>query len=312
MEEFTVNMENTNKGLPVVTVVVPAYNHENYIGDCIDSILGQDWPAIELFVINDGSTDKTHEKVLQAMEKYPGRIKYTNKENEGLVTSLNIAIFNGTGKYFCQLASDDKWTDGSLRARVEFLENNPYYEVVFGDAVYIRDGVLTEERFLGDKKTGYDSKVNTVTDLVTRKAKILFPSGLMRRDTLVRLNGFDKEFRNFEDVSMRYRLAQNATIGYLNEPVMNYRVHSSNTNASPKYLLSAREEKILSYEKLFDSSDDENLKDILKGKLFKKYMYYVKVGIKMGGDKAKLTEAVNKAIEIKPWSLKARYYKVKI
>lgn len=305
-------MDNKDKDLPLVTVVVPAYNHENYISDCIDSILSQDYHDIELFVVNDGSTDKTHEKVLEAMERHPNRIKYTSKENEGLITSLNIAIFNGTGKYFCQLASDDNWVDGSLRARVEFLENNPYYDVVFGDAVYIRDGVLTNERFLGDKKTGYDSKVHNVTDLVTRKAKILFPSGLMRRDTLLKLDGFDKEFRNFEDVSMRYRLAQNANIGYLNEPVMNYRIHSSNTTASLKYLLSAREEKILSYEKLFNSTDDEKLREILKGKLFKKYMYYVKVGIKMGGDRTKLTEAINKAIEIKPLSLKAKYYRVVI
>lgn len=305
-------MSNSDNNLPFVTVVVPAYNHENYIGDCIDSILNQDWPNIELFVINDGSTDRTHEKVLEAMERHPGRIKYTNKENEGLITSLNIAIFNGTGKYFCQLASDDNWIDGSLRARVEFLENDPYYDAVFGDAIYIRDGVLTDERFLGDKKTGYDSRVNTVIDLVTRKAKILFPSGLMKRETLVKINGYDTRFRNFEDVSMRYRLAQNAKIGYLNEPVMNYRVHSSNTNASPKYLLSAREEKILSYENLFDSTEDAELRELLKIKLFKKYMYYVKVGLKMDGDKARLTEAIEKAITIKPMSLKARYYKVKI
>ena len=68
----------------------------------------------------------------------------------------------------------------------------------------------------------------------------------------------------------------------------------------------------MSYEKLFDSTEDQELKEILKPKLFKKYMYYVKVGIKMGGDKERLTEALNKAIEIKPLSLKARYYKVKI
>lgn len=297
---------------PLVTVVVPAYNHEDYIEECIDSILGQDYGAIELFVINDGSTDSTHKKMLALCEKYEGKIKYINKENEGLITSLNIALNEGTGKYFCELASDDSWVEGSLRRRVEFLESNKELDAVFGDIYYVIDGVKTSERLVTHMKYGgYDSNKHNVRHLLESKRMIVFPTGLFKRYALIELGGFDKDFRNFEDIAMRYKLVTNAKVGFIDEPLLWYRKHSSNVSASSNHFRSMKEESLLTFEKLYDSTDDEGIKKLIHQKLYKRYISYVKLCLDNGLDKNKVMDALNKALQINPYSIKARFYKFK-
>lgn len=303
-------MEDDN---PLVTVVVPAYNHEDYIEECVDSILSQDYTNIELFVINDGSTDATHEKILNICDKYPDSINYINKQNEGLITSLNIALNEGAGKYFCELASDDSWVEGSLKKRVEFLENNKDYDAVFGDIYYVEDGVKTDKRLVKHVKYGgYDSKKHTVKNLLEIKRMIVFPTGLFKRETLLGLGGFDIDFKYFEDVSMRYNLVLNAKVGYIDEPLLWYRKHSSNVSSSNEHFIKMKEESMLTLEKLHKSTDDRELKAVVDKKLFKRYMGYVKLGLKNKLKKEKVLMALEKAIKIKPCSIMARIYKVKV
>lgn len=298
---------------PLVTVVVPAYNHEDYIEDCIDSILSQSYKNIELIVINDGSTDGTHEKILGICEKYPNKIKYINKENEGLITSLNIALNDGTGKYFCELASDDSWMEGSLEKRVDFLESSSDYDAVFGDIYYLLDGVKTDKRLVKHMKYGgYDSKKHTVRHLIESKRMIVFPTGLFKRKTLLELGGFDKDFRDFEDIAMRYKLVMNARVGHIDEPLLWYRKHSANVSASNDHFVRMKEESILTFEKLLLAVDDSSLKKLIEAKLFKRYMGYVKLGLESKLDKEKLYNVIEKAIKVKPCSMTARFYKFKI
>ncbi len=302
-----------NKNYPLVTVVVPAYNHENYIEECINSILGQDYPAIELFVINDGSTDGTHEKMVNICKKYESRIKYINKENEGLITSLNIALNEGRGKYFCELASDDSWLDGSLKKRVDFLESNNEYDAVFGDIYYVIDGVKTNERLVSHvKHGGYDSKVHNVRHLIESKRMIVFPTGLFKREALLDLGGFDTDFRFFEDIAMRYKLVYHKMVGRIDEPIIWYRKHTGNVSSSTEYFIRMKEESILTFEKLFACTDDAGLKNVLNKKLFKRYMSYAKLAMDNNLDRDKIISAINKAINIKPLSVKARFYKFKV
>lgn len=310
-------MSETEKNtLPLVTVVVPAYNHEGYIEECVNSILGQDYPAIELFVINDGSTDGTNDKMAAICKKYPGRIKYINKENEGLITSLNIALNEGTGKYYCELASDDSWVEGSLKKRVEFLESNKEYDAVFGDICYVIDGEKTAQRLVTHVKYGgYDSKIHDVKHLLEVKRMIVFPTGLFKREALLELGGFDTDFRFFEDIAMRYKLVHNKKVGYIDEPLVWYRKHSGNVSHVGEYYIKMKEESILTFEKFsgaIEGSGDKTLKDLLNKKLFKRYMGYVKLGLKNKLDKEKVLTVIEKAIKLKPRSIMARLYKFKV
>ena len=86
-----------------ISIVIPVYNTENYIGNCIKSALNQSYEDIEILVVNDGSTDSTG----SILEKYKDRIKIFNKKNEGTASALNTGIKNMAGEWFKWLSADD-------------------------------------------------------------------------------------------------------------------------------------------------------------------------------------------------------------
>lgn len=83
-----------------VSVIVPAYNVENYIEACLDSIVNQTLKEIEIIIINDGSTDGTKEKIEKYQKQYPDIIKTIHKENEGQGKARNIGIDNSLRRIY--------------------------------------------------------------------------------------------------------------------------------------------------------------------------------------------------------------------
>ena len=296
--------DNTNS--PMVSVVVPAYNHENYVLDCINSILEQDYPNIDLIVINDGSTDKTDQKIKEILKENPLRFRYISKSNEGLIKTLNLGLRLSRGKYFCELASDDMLLPGSVRKRIDYLEANPDTDVIFADAYLINNYNKTTIRASKGKRMYRGSK-NNVKDLIDGKARMFFPSGMFRKSILDKFRGFDEDFRFYEDVSMKYQLAIHAKIGYLGEPVMYYRRHQANTSCT--HSLERRKEKILALEKLFLHMDEE-LNTFVRRELYKEYKRFVKFSFDHIVDREKLAKAYKKMIRIFPFAVKLRYYMI--
>ncbi len=86
-----------------VSIIIPAYNAEKYIERCLKSVLAQKYENKEVIVINDGSTDKTEEKI----NKYINKIKYIKKKNGGLSEARNVGIEKATGKYIMFIDADD-------------------------------------------------------------------------------------------------------------------------------------------------------------------------------------------------------------
>jgi alpha-1,3-rhamnosyltransferase len=129
--------------LPLVTAVVPVYNHEKYVVESIRSIIGQSYPNVELIVINDGSKDRSHEMVLTLVEECKqrfARFEYINRENRGLSATLNQALELSQGKYLGALASDDIILSDKFTCLVEALESREdSYAAAFGNAGFIGD-----------------------------------------------------------------------------------------------------------------------------------------------------------------------------
>lgn len=92
---------------PLVSIIVPVYNTEKYLAECIDSIILQTYPNIEIICINDGSTDKSL-LVLEKYAKKDSRVKILSQKNAGVVVARNKAIQKAKGKYILPLDSDDK------------------------------------------------------------------------------------------------------------------------------------------------------------------------------------------------------------
>ncbi|MBR6722275.1 glycosyltransferase [bacterium] len=90
-----------------VSVIVPVYNVEKYIAECIDSVLNQTLDNIEIIIVNDGSTDNSGSICLDYAKKYPKSIKYIDKENEGVSVARNLGLSYANGEFVHFLDSDD-------------------------------------------------------------------------------------------------------------------------------------------------------------------------------------------------------------
>ena len=288
---------------PTVSVIVPAYNHEEYITDCIQSILKQDYPYLDLIVINDGSTDKTDLRIKELLKNNPSRLRYVTKENEGLIKTLNLGLKLAQGEFFCELASDDMLLPGSIRNRVSYLEKNPDIDVVFADA-YILEGKTRTTVRASEGKTRFSSSKHTVVDLLKGNARILFPSGMFRKSSLEKLSGFDEDFRYYEDVAIMYKLALDSRIGYLDEPVMYYRKHWTNISSSNKVLV--RREKILAFEKLLSLNKADV--GLTKYFLYREYIKFIKFSIRNNVAKEDVLNVYTKSKKIRTFTVKNHLY----
>lgn len=95
-----------NKEFPLVSIVIPVYNGEKYLEECIQSVINQTYKNIEVIIVNDGSTDGSLSIIHRYAEK-DGRIKYVNKANEGLVKARKTGLSLAVGKYIQHLDGDD-------------------------------------------------------------------------------------------------------------------------------------------------------------------------------------------------------------
>jgi glycosyltransferase involved in cell wall biosynthesis len=114
--------------LPLISVIIPVYNRERYLAEAIESVLAQTYPAIELIVVDDGSTDLSAE----VARGYP--IIYHFQPNGGISAARNAGIALATGKFLAFLDSDDIWVADKLSKQMAAFEADPTLEAVFGYA----------------------------------------------------------------------------------------------------------------------------------------------------------------------------------
>ncbi|MEW4328511.1 glycosyltransferase family 2 protein [Rossellomorea marisflavi] len=111
----------------LVSIIMPAYNCEEFISETIESVINQTYKNWELIVIDDCSTDNTKEKILE-MLKQDKRIFYKClKENSGAAIARNTAVNLAKGKYIAFLDSDDLWRNEKLHKQLNFMKENNYY-----------------------------------------------------------------------------------------------------------------------------------------------------------------------------------------
>lgn len=95
---------------PLISVIVPIYNSENCLEDCLNSIISQTYKNLEIILIDDGSVDKSFQ-ICKNYAKNDKRIKLLSKNNTGVSDTRNVGIKSATGKYICFIDSDDTIED---------------------------------------------------------------------------------------------------------------------------------------------------------------------------------------------------------
>ena len=168
------------KDFPLVSVLIPAYNHENYIQKTIESIINQTYPNIELIILDDGSKDKTWEKITELKPKCENRfvkIHFETKQNEGTCITLNKLLKLSSGEFVYIIASDDLSKPQAIEKEVKFLQDNPDYALAVGDNEYVdsigKQIFRTQKAFTSNIK---NAKYKTVKEFLSSKLKIDFLS----------------------------------------------------------------------------------------------------------------------------------------
>ena len=236
---------------PLVTVIMPAYNHERFIEECIRSVMAETYPNIELLVIDDGSKDGTWEKISElkdACEKRFVRFVAEHQENQGTSVTCNKLVNMANGDYVCLVASDDKVKPNKVAEEVQFLEAHPDYVLVTGDNEFI-DGnsevvgcdehcnpvPLSEAKYktfgeyLKAKYDFVDFDGDEFGSYATLAKTNYVPNGCMWRMTALRQTGGWISEPVLEDWYINMQLAKLGKMKYLDEVLFCYRQHGTNT-----------------------------------------------------------------------------------
>lgn len=290
---------------PLVSYVIPAYNHEKYICKSIESVIDQDYNNIELIIINDGSTDKTDEKIknyLLVCQNRFARFKYISRNNKGLTKTLNEAMKWSKGKYFTGHASDDIVLPSKVSILVKEFEGiDESYAAVFGNAKFIDNN--SKEIFLWQKCTqkNYDNFISFQLacrnfdykdpDLFGSYKSLLegnyLPSmsRLMRLDILKKIGGW-KENNTIEDWEMWLKLSKKYKFLYVDKILALYRWHEVNSiktmesklvEDSIKLLMEEeKEDKQGIYKNIIEKTECDLYIVLIKNKKIKTFFKYFK------------------------------------
>lgn len=241
-----------NENSPLVSVCIPAYNHEKYIAECIESIINQCYKNIELIIINDGSRDNTNKVIMNYIDKLNNRFtrfEYRNRENKGLSATLNEAVEWSDGKYFSPIASDDILLSNKISSLVDCLKNlDDTYAAAFGNAIFIDD--KSNEIYLEIKnkstkcvkKTKYFLEFYTYNRNIKYSDKAVFGSyktllegnylpamsAVIKLDKIKEVGAWTNGI-TIEDWEMWLKLAKSYKFAYVDKPVAFYRIHTNNS-----------------------------------------------------------------------------------
>lgn len=134
---------------PLVSIITPCYNSQNYIKRYLDNILSQTYSNIELILVNDGSTDATENIILSYKERFEARgyrYVYIRQENKGLGGAINTALKYISGEYFTWCDSDNFYIDDYVSQKVNFFEEHPEYSIVRCDGYVVNDSDIYSPR----------------------------------------------------------------------------------------------------------------------------------------------------------------------
>jgi glycosyltransferase involved in cell wall biosynthesis len=199
---------------PLVSVIVPAFNHAPYVRAALDSIFVQAHRPLEVIVVDDGSTDET----ASALDAYAGRVILLRQANAGPARARNAALSHARGEFLAFLDADDLWHPEKLARQLARFARQPRLEVSVCRVENFWDGDPAEETARLAERDH-----TKVMDGVVMQALVA------RRGLFERVGGFDPQFRFGEDTDWYVRAGERGAISEYWPEVLGYRrVHERN------------------------------------------------------------------------------------
>jgi glycosyltransferase involved in cell wall biosynthesis len=204
-----------------VSVVVPTFNYGRFIHEALESVLRQTLVPEEIIVVDDGSTDDT----VQTVRRFEPQVKYFRQENGGVCKARNRGVAESSGTHLAFLDADDTWEASKLEKQLERFTSDAEIGLVHCGMQEF-DG--TSGRPLELRLDGQEGWVADELLLWERPSVNVSGSALMvSREAFDSVGGFDPQIAVGEDWDFCYRIARKWKVGFVAEPLVNYRIHSA-------------------------------------------------------------------------------------
>lgn len=232
----------------LVSVVIASYNHRSYVVQAIESVLDQDWPEIDLVVIDDGSSDGSPEVIRELLQRRGG-FRFVARENRGALATFRELLQLAQGELFCLLASDDYLPPGSLTARADFLARHPDHVAVFGDGLKVTERTGQEEHIIDPRRRRLFDLADPVPEFL-KGLNLPIHTLMVRTAIFRRIGGFDPRYTRCEDLDVQLLLFLEGKVSFADVPVYCYRRHETNVSGTNPGI--SRVDKVLCYRKYLE------------------------------------------------------------
>lgn len=210
--------------MDLVSVIIPTYQSDRTILDAIESVLHQTYPAVEVIVIDDGSTDRTQE----VLKPFHNQIRYFWQENQGQAAARNHGIDHADGEFIAFLDADDLWVPDKLETQIPLFRDRDNLGAVFGNIYY----------FSGDQK-----QIRTSFDLYPPARGWVFKelfvqnfiplsTAVIRKNIIDQIGVFQPQVTPVEDYEYWLRLSKFYEMDYIDKTVAGYRVQPLQSSAN--------------------------------------------------------------------------------
>jgi glycosyltransferase involved in cell wall biosynthesis len=277
---------NTNN-FPLVSVLIPFYNHNRFIKKTLDSILEDSYPNKEIIIINDGSTDPDDSNITHWIDKHKDSIKiiYTKRENKGLTKTFNELLKLSVGQYIVVCASDDYLINNTIAKRVELLEQVESQNklILVSDNIVVDDhnkllftSNLFELRHTDIEKLSSDEGLKYS---IIKQWSFAGPSWIANRRLFDEFGLYLDENLLVEDWDFFLRVVANNFALFYNEKVSAYRWSPKNSNRNDAFTKKLKEDlrqTALKNSVLFDEPYKQWLLDYYNAEEDKGIQYWIK------------------------------------
>jgi glycosyltransferase involved in cell wall biosynthesis len=209
-----------------VSVIIPAWNARDFVGDAVRSVLAQEQEAAECIVVDDGSTDGTAE-LLQC--DFGSDIKIISQGRRGVAAARNAGAEAASGDFLALLDADDAWLPNKLSRQVETLQADPHLDLVYS-WVWRTDAAL-QTRALREAAEPHELIERTI--MLNGRVANLAMTGVVRAAQFHELGGFDERLSTSADADLACRLAIAGRIEVVREPLALYRQHGAQMHVNP-------------------------------------------------------------------------------
>ena len=187
---------------PRVSVIMPAYNANRFVEKAIKSVLTQNYRDFELIVINDGSTDRTEDKIRAFKDK---RIKYFYQENKGLAAAHNLGITNSKGDFLIKLDSDDMMTPDFIARHLQEFDKHPEADIIYCDDCLIDEN---DRPLRVIERPQYHDRKFLIRDLFRCGFPVVPFRTCIRKSVFDKIGLFDEKLLVAEDYDMIRRFVK--------------------------------------------------------------------------------------------------------